>query len=142
MKELEIIKHYQKVFDCEQFILTGSTALKYHGLVMSSNDIDIILVNPTNSCLAVLDKLAPIGEKKKDYANARIFKHDEVKIDVFIDSAKLDCCSYDGINLSPVRDIIQAKKRIGRLKDFAQLRNIASSIITDKEILDSISLKS
>ena len=67
MKNLEIIKHYQTIFSCDQFILTGSTALKFHGLVDSASDIDIILVNPTEECKKIIEKLEEKSNKQELY---------------------------------------------------------------------------
>lgn len=143
MKNLEIIKHYQTIFSCEQFILTGSTALKLHGLVDSSSDIDIILIKPSEECINILEKLEEKSNLKKNYpsTNFFMFYHEGVKIDVFIENEKIECCTFDDILISPIKKIIDAKKKMARLKDIAQLRKIAASIITDKETLKFIDSK-
>ena len=143
MKNLEIIKHYQTIFSCDQFILTGSTALKFHGLVDSASDIDIILVNPTEECKKIIEKLEEKSNKQNTYkANvAYIFEHEGVKIDIFIENAKTDCCSYEGVFINPIKRIVEAKKKIARTKDFAQLRKIASSILTEKELMNYLDSK-
>jgi hypothetical protein len=143
MKNLEIIKHYQTIFSCDQFIITGSTALKMHGLVDSSSDIDIILVNPTEECKKIIEKLEEKSNKQNTYKEsvAYIFKHEDVKIDIFIETVKVDCCSYEGVFINPIKKIVEAKKKIARTKDFAQLRKIASSILTEKELMDYLDSK-
>ena len=143
MKNLEIIKHYQTIFTCDQFILTGSTALKFHGLVDSSSDIDIILINPSKECETILEKLQEKSNKKPTYGGsvAYMFEHEGVKIDIFIQNEKIDCCSYEGVFINPIKKIVEAKKKIGRTKDFAQLRKIASSILTEKELLSYLDSK-
>ena len=143
MKNLEIIKHYQTILSCDQFILTGSTALKMYGLVDSASDIDIILVNPTEECKKIIEKLEEKSNKKNTYkANvAYIFEHEGVKIDIFFQHEKTDCCSYEGIFINPINKIVEAKKKIARTKDFAQLRKIASSILTEKELMTFIDSK-
>ena len=143
MENLEIIKHYQTIFSCDQFILTGSTALKMYGLVDSASDIDIILVNPTEECKKIIEKLEEKSNKKNTYkANvAYIFEHEGVKIDIFFQHEKTDCCSYEGIFINPINKIVEAKKKIARTKDFAQLRKIASSILTEKELMTFIDSK-
>ena len=136
MNKLEIIKHYQTILACEQFILTGSTALQFHGLVDSASDIDIILVNPTEECKKIIEKLEEKSNKKNTYkANvAYIFEHEGVKIGIFIETTKTDCCSYEGIFINPINKIVEAKKKIARIKDFAQLRKISKSILSDEEL--------
>ena len=143
MENLQIIKHYQTIFACDQFILTGSTALKFHGLVDSSSDIDIILINPTEDCKTILEKLQEKSNKKNTYGGsvAYMFEHEGVKIDIFIETTKTDCCSYEGIFINPIKKIVEAKKKIARTKDFAQLRKIASSILTEKELMSYLDSK-
>ena len=140
MENLQIIKHYQTIFSCDQFILTGSTALKFHGLVDSASDIDIILINPSEDCKTILEKLQEKSNKKPTYGGsvAYMFDHEGVKIDIFIQHEKIDCCSYEGVFINPIKKIVEAKKKIGRTKDFAQLRKIASSILTEKELMTFI----
>lgn len=143
MENLQIIKHYQTIFACDQFILTGSTALKFHGLVDSASDIDIILINPTEDCKTILEKLQEKSNKKNTYGGsvAYMFEHEGVKIDIFIETTKIDCCSYEGVFINPIKKIVEAKKNIGRTKDFAQLRKIASSILTEKELMSYLDSK-
>lgn len=148
MENLQIIKHYQTIFACDQFILTGSTALKFHGLVDSASDIDIILINPSDECIKILEKLEEKSNKQKSNKQNTykeniiyIFDHEGVKIDVFIQHEKVECCSYEGIFINPIKKIVEAKKKIGRIKDFAQLRKIASSILTEKELMSFIDSK-
>lgn len=143
MEILQIIKHYQTIFACEQFILTGSTALKFHGLVDSASDIDIILINPSDECIKMLEKLEEKSNRQKTYKENIIymFDHEGVKIDVFIKHEKVECCSYEGVFINPIKKIVEAKKKIGRTKDFAQLRKIASSILTEKELLSYLDSK-
>ena len=136
MNKLEIIKHYQTILACEQFILTGSTALQFHGLVETSSDVDIILVNPTDECKKIIEKLEEKSNTQNTYkaSVAYIFEHEGVKIDIFIETTKTDCCSYEGVFINPIKKIVEAKKKIARTKDFAQLRKIASSILTADEL--------
>ena len=143
MKNLEIIKHYQTIFTCDQFILTGSTALKFHGLVDSSSDIDIILINPSDECKTILEKLQEKSNKKPTYGGsvAYMFEYEGVKIDIFIQHEKIDCCSYEGVFIDPIKKIVEAKKKMARTKDFAQLRKIASSIFTEKELMSYLDSK-
>lgn len=143
MKNLEIIKHYQTIFSCEQMILTGSTALKLHGLVDSASDIDLILINPSKECEEIIKKLEEKSNKQNTYKSsvAYIFEHEGVKIDIFIENSKIECCSYDGIFLNPINRIIAAKKKISRIKDFAQLRKIANFILSEKELVNYLDSK-
>ena len=144
MKNLEIIKHYQTIFSCDQFILTGSIALQFHGVVVNSaSDIDIILINPSDECKTILEKLQEKSNKKPTYGGsvAYMFEYEGVKIDIFIQHEKIDCCSYEGVFINPIKKIVEAKKKIARTKDFAQLRKIATSILTEKELMSYLDSK-
>ena len=112
MNKLEIIKHYKTILACEQFILTGSTALQYHGLVETSSDIDIILVNPTDECKKIIEKLEEKSNTQNTYkaSVAYIFEHEGVKIDIFIETTKTDCCSYEGVFINPIKKNCCSKK--------------------------------
>lgn len=39
----KVIKHLQTLLPCDQFVVTGSTALHYMGLVDKPSDLDIVL---------------------------------------------------------------------------------------------------
>lgn len=125
--KFELAKHYEKLLTAEQFIVTGSTALKIHGLDVHSDDLDIILVKPSAECQESLRKLNTL---KGDYAGgcACQFESGGVKIDIFIESKTKDCCRYDGIQISPIKDIVAAKNRIGRPKDVDQLKALSEML--------------
>lgn len=125
--KIELAKHYEKLLTAEQFIVTGSTALELHGLDVHSDDLDIILVNPSAECQESLRKLNTL---KGDYAGgcACQFESGGTKIDIFIESKPKTCCSYDGIQINPVKDIVAAKNRIGRPKDVDQLTAISATL--------------
>jgi hypothetical protein len=125
--KIELAKHYEKLLTAEQFIVTGSTALKLHGLDVHSDDLDIILVNPSTECQESLRKLNTL---KGDYSGgcACQFEQVGIKIDIFIESKPKTCCSYDGIQINPVKDIVAAKNRIGRPKDVDQLTAISATL--------------
>ena len=140
MNKLEIAKHYKTLLPCEQFYVTGSTALAYHGLVElnSATDLDIILVNPTEAAKELLSRLQtanpahtkPGGKAEVNY----IFKHEDVKVDIFVQAEKVDgLLSCDGIQFSSVKHIVAAKKRINRMKDFIQLRNLSRLFFKNEE---------
>lgn len=136
----EIVKHYQTLLTCEQFLLTGSKALSLMGLVDTNNvgDIDIILVNPTDEAKSILARLQkdnpaktkPISGGKVAY----IFMHEGIKVDVFIEDKMVrTVLNADGILLNPADRIVQAKKKSDRLKDWIQLRKIANKIVSAGE---------
>lgn len=130
--KIELAKHYEKLLTAEQFIVTGSTALKLHGLDVHSDDLDIILVNPSAECQESLRKLNTL---KGDYAGgcACQFESAGIKIDIFIESKPKTCCSHDGIQINPVKDIVAAKNRIGRTKDVDQLTALSEMLSPERK---------
>lgn len=136
----EIIKHFQTLLTCEQFLLTGSKALSLMGLVEKNKvgDIDIILINPTEEAKSILERLQANSPAKTSPGSggrvSYIFMHDGVKIDVFIEREVVNTAlSADGVLLNPVNRIIQAKKTSSRMKDWQQLRSMARGIFKPEE---------
>lgn len=129
----KIIKHYQTILQAEQFVITGSLAMSFMGLVESKKvgDIDIILVNPTAETVELLKRLSesqPARTKVSEYKGESmfIFQHDEVKIDVFIEKIKIETeLIVDGFSISPINKIIEAKKGHNRPKDWIQLMKLS-----------------
>jgi len=140
MNKIEIAQHYKTLLPCEQFYVTGSTALAYHGLIelSSAADLDIILVNPTDAAKELLSRLqndAPANTKPSGKAEVNyIFMHDGTKIDIFVQSEKVDgLLSHNGIDFSSIKHIVAAKKRINRVKDWIQLRKLSQVICKYEE---------
>ena len=136
----QIIKHFQTLLTCEQFLLTGSKALSLMGLVDKSKvgDIDLLLINPSGETKAILERLQAANPAKTTPCSggdvAFIFMHNDVKIDVFIEYKAVNTVlSADGILLNPVDRIIQAKKKSNRMKDWQQLRSMARNIFKPEE---------
>ena len=134
MNKEEIIRHYKTLLPCEQYVPTGSYALMRMGLVNRSDDIDIVLVNPTQETrdtLARLEKEYPA--KTTGSGDTTIFMHEDTKIDVFIEKAKIETLQIDGFEISNAKRIINAKKIMGRPKDYIQLLALRKSILSDEE---------
>jgi hypothetical protein len=136
------IKAYQKQFVCEQFVVTGSTALKFFGLVDVTNDLDIILVNPDEVTVRTLTayqaaypaETKPTGRGAVSY----VFMDGDLKIDVFVTTKKVDTLlMVEGFFVSTVSNIVAAKKSYGRKKDWYQLVAMRSRIITVDEIIEA-----
>lgn len=132
------IKHFQTLFMCEQFVVTGSTALHYMGLVDNPSDLDIILVNPTEEtkelCQRLQDnspaKTKPGGNGEVNY----IFEYGNMKVDIFILKKKVETeLLVDGFSITKLPTIIAAKKRFSRIKDWLQLRNLSRLFFKEEE---------
>lgn len=157
MTDLEIVKHYQTILPCRQMVLTGSTALKYYGLIDQSSDIDLIIVEPTDAAFETLKKLqeaypaktkpvhdpqlpseakpvpagciSPIPERL-----SFIFMHESVKIDVIISGKPINTqVVASDIPLRPISQIIAKKKSANRMKDWLQLRALSRLFFSEEE---------
>jgi hypothetical protein len=139
------IKHLKTILKSEQFVVTGSYALKLLGFksVSTSGDLDIILVNPpeeTKELLARLQNDNPAKTKPTENSSVQfIFMLDSIKVDVFILNKKeqgvLHLTDYDIANL---HHIVAAKKSYNRIKDFLQLRNLSLELFNKKDFFDYI----
>ena len=133
-----IIKHYQTLLPAEQFVITGSLALFYMGLVEKKNvgDIDIILVNPTDESLNILQRLAKEqpAKTKASGIDAVIFQHENTKVDVFFSKERIQTSLKVGdFEISTADHIIKEKQKVGRIKDWIQLRKISRKLFIQEE---------
>lgn len=134
----KVIKNLQTLLPCDQFIVTGSTALHYMGLVDMPSDLDIILVNPTDEAKNILERLQrdnPAKTKPFSGGNVSyIFMQDEVKVDIFVDKASINTeLIVDGVLINRVDLIIDRKKKSNRLKDWAQLKRISLAFYNESD---------
>jgi hypothetical protein len=139
MNKEEIIKHYKALLPCEQFVVTGGYALQRIGLKEKSGDIDIILVNPTNEAKSTLERLVKeYPAKSTGSENLAIFMHEQTKIDVFEEKSRIETLTVDGFEISTVKRIFDAKKRMSRPKDWMQLLNMSRRIVTEQEFYNHV----
>lgn len=137
----KIIQHFKTLLPCEQFVVTGSYSFVVMGLAKTAADIDIVIVNATPETISILDRLQDsdeskhlkneyIGQSKKAY---RIM-HNSVKVDIFLDSVKMECFELSsGLSVSTIPATIKAKKSYSRLKDWLQLRTYAELFYKQSE---------
>jgi hypothetical protein len=134
MTTVEKIKHLKTILPCEQFIVTGSYALSLIGLVDEKKvqDIDIILVNPKDEAKALAESMMKQSPAKTTPYNGgsvnAIFTLDGSKIDLFYLDKKQETMKLEEFEIRKLIDIVKAKKHFNRMKDWIQLRNIASKI--------------
>lgn len=143
MDKLKIAHHFKLVLPAEDFILTGTFALQKMGFDIRSKDLDIILVNPKQSTLELLETLEKANPPRNllDYPtpleNKGIFRfiHDGVEVDVFVYRKDLpsEIQTQCGLKLASLKHIVKAKKDLGRTKDMVQLLKLSRNIITDEE---------
>lgn len=141
---LQKLKTLHTILGSNGFILTGSTALAYHGLleISEAKDLDILLVKPDQGALDVLNKLQAANPSAKFREGGPVkysFIYEDVKVDVWILDSHEDStftCTPDGIRIASIRSIVNAKKHIGRSKDWIHLMQLANKIF-DKNQFDS-----
>jgi hypothetical protein len=143
MDKLKIAHHFKLVLPSEDFILTGTFALQQMGFNIRSKDLDIILVNPKQSTLELLETLEKANPPKNllDYPtpleNKRIFRfvHDGVEVDVFVYQSRVpsEIQTQCGLKVASLAHVVKAKRDLGRPKDIMQLLKLSRNIITDEE---------
>ena len=128
----ELIKRYQAILPCKDFIITGSYVLNLlMGINGKPGDLDIILVEPTEEAINCLKRLqesfSPELTANPNYPT-KIFriKEGEVKVDVFPTGKSEPYILLDGgIKVSTIMHIISTKKSYNRYKDWKQLRKLS-----------------
>lgn len=139
MKKEEIVTNLKAIINCEQFLLTGSMALEYLGFKIEVKDIDIKVFGIDNSSIEILNRLAesnpPTIPAKYPDSNVIRFKFDGVDVDIFIEKTKIETniVTKYGVGVTPLKYIVEAKKKIGRPKDYIQLRNLSKQLMSQEE---------
>jgi len=136
----DIIKTLKTLLPCEQFVVTGSYALNKFGLSDKVGDLDIIVVNPTEEALNIMNRMAADFPAKTQFnykEKGFIFMMNDVKVDIFVKKELVVTdITADGVLISTVSHIVKEKKSINRMKDWLQLRKIAGQICNAKEFTD------
>lgn len=139
------IKYLQSLLPCEQFTVTGSYVLKLMGLVDSIGDLDVILYKPTEETINILKRLDESGKEQYPGQKMYTLTHEGNKVEIFITSVKEEVVILEsGVNISLIKNIIKAKQGYNRLKDWLQLRKIASLFFVNEnfnKFLDAETLK-
>lgn len=145
IENIKIIKHFATIIECKELIVTGSHVLHLMGMSDDApGDLDILLVEPTNSAVAMLKRLESEGPFKQieSYEGTELLvriEYDGIKVDFFSVKHKdikyiqtKDCC------IATVGQIVKAKKKYGRLKDWVQLRNMAKFFSKESDFMKYI----
>jgi hypothetical protein len=150
MDKLKIAHHLKLVLPAEDFILTGTLALHKMGFGLKPKDLDIILVNPKQSTIDILDALETENPPKNlikyptplEYKTIFRFTYDDVEIDVFIHKNQIitETQTQCGLKLASLKHIIEAKKAFGRPKDMLQLLKLSRSIINETEFNNYVNI--
>lgn len=136
----EIIKRYQAILPCQDFIITGSYVTNMlMGIDGRVGDLDIILVKPTEESINTLkrlqESLSPELKNNPNYPLTVLrFRDDKTKIDIFMESKDRAYITLDdGIKVSPLIDIVKAKRGYNRPKDWFQLRKISRLFFKEED---------
>ena len=132
--------------DVHQFVLTGSTIAELQGLTDKSGDIDIVLIGVPSSTIDLLDRHVKHYPVHSDKVNITlrskqmfVFKYQGFKVDVFIKCEDYDGkLQYDGIIISPIMKLVEAKKSYNRLKDIMQLRDWSRKMFKQEEFMSDL----
>lgn len=148
MEILESLEQLRVLLKAKQFALTGSFVASKLGLCDKFSDIDIILVSPEPETLKTLKDLEekfPKNNFVNNYPdNGRIYKfmYNELKIDVFVIDKELDeKLTYAGFIISPINEMVKAKKSYKSPKQMLQLVQWRNKIISHDEIQSFINQK-
>lgn len=137
--KLEKLKTLKALLGANELILTGSTALAYHGLLTLDEaiDLDIILINPSVTSLEVLERLqteSPNPKKGTTVAFSLIFEG--VKVDFWTPKEHEDTeylVTTDGVKVASIRSIVRAKVSYNRSKDWIQLMQLSKKIFDNQK---------
>ena len=114
--------------NADKIIITGSVALCAYGLKEEFHDVDVILINPSQSCHREL--LNNYEEEGGNYKKVCVHKN-QWNIDIFMDQfANEDPIIEisDGIWLSTLDCIINAKRQLDREKDRSDFKGMVSTL--------------
>lgn len=138
--------------ECEQFFITGSLALDFHGFtVPTAHDVDIVVINPSDLAKRKLERYVsknPTYDKNETGSIGRDGVLKEMNIVAayqfkWLGTIPVDVFTYekpvpgllsqtsDGILIYPIYKIIDAKLQLGRDKDYTQLKALGKQFIQD-----------
>lgn len=135
---MRVIKQLETHLTCEKFVVTGSVALSLMDIEMPNskiNDIDLVLVNPDESALEHLKKISQSFKEDEypDNEDQFRFEYSEYKVDVFVADSCNTSLQVEGVYISGLMDLVNAKKKYGRTKDYLQLKYIADRIMNKED---------
>lgn len=137
-KDLMFLNELKQEFPCEQFIITGSIALSLHGLTPTQekyDDFDIIMAGVSTSTIEKLDLLSRVHKSHKNPSKYETtdmyrFNYKGTDVDVWLEPKRNNLLQYKGIFVSGIKEIIDAKKRFNRSKDWLQINEMAILLLT------------
>ena len=139
--DIKTLEQLKAIFTAEQFVITGSTAVRLLGFKTKngSKDIDIVLYNPTDSCRAKLKEFQEQfpADRTNSYTGVDFFQfvYNDIKFDIFIDAERQKTdLSYKGFLISTMDALVRAKKSYSSPKHIFQMMNWRDQIISDADL--------
>lgn len=134
------IKHFQSLIKSEQFVITGSYALRCLGLTEKQpKDLDVLLYKPDEASVEILERLRI--KNITDYPDSKYHikvNYEDTNIDFFVCNEPIKTIVLaDDIVVSMPKDIFKAKHSYLRIKDYVQCKAIAD-MICPNDFLDKI----
>lgn len=147
----DAVKHFKTLLECDQFLVTGGMALHAVGLYKNYNDLDILLVNPSEESKKLIRKLmeaSPAKTKCDKYSEAEIgligiTQFGNIKVDFFstytqsgvrVKHLTTPC----GLDITLPEWSFEFKRKANRPKDWIDLYGIAKSICDKDEFLNKM----
>lgn len=136
-QKIKIAKELKELMKAEQFVVTGSVALAYQGLIdpEKCHDVDILVYNPCGAGLAYLMENGTginYGDEEED--QLFIFKRDGVEVNIWVFMQPISVREFtqsaSGLHYSTVMRILMAKSHFGRDKDYKQIMAVAERILS------------
>lgn len=139
-EKLDHIKSIMELLPKLKFVLGGSLALQLYGISNESNDIDIILIDPSSTDVDNLKKATYFLKGSNSSINSSSvysYKIQDTKVDIFIDTGNKVIDNYPrvhGIPLNTVTEILRYKTSYGRSKDIKFLIDFLNKITSEPTI--------
>jgi len=145
-KKERLLTRLVNELQAEKIVVTGSFALYKLGVTeIKPKDLDIILIKPyesTKDLIKIWNNINKSNIRVSNYPSKvglqYIVNIDGIEVDFFFTDTPIDSIKVDGVNYKKPYDIFKAKKKIGRIKDWGQLKRIANSIFSQKELDDCL----
>lgn len=139
-EKLDHIKSLKSLVPSLKLVLGGSLALQLHGAATKSEDIDIILINPSQTDIEELKKVTNLlkgNDSRASSSSVYSYVINGTKVDIFIDTEDKDISYYptvQGIPLNNIVDILRYKVSYGRIKDIKFLIGFLNKITSESTI--------
>jgi hypothetical protein len=135
---MQKLEQFTNLFKQERYIITGSLALFFQGLISDIgklNDIDIIMINPSKESIDILNRLKT-KEPNPNYPNSNYYKikiSGDIVFDVWTETTFNEKTVFEKIGDSYLEictpiPIIKGKANFNRPKDWAAIASMKKTM--------------